>query len=325
MILRSFIDDALKKTHNCSECYRSNARIACIHCRIAVYCSDDCKQKDRLHPQICQKISGCENHTILERRTRNLEPFTTEEVENQKVWNKYIQALWKEALRASSTRINFFVHKVLYFILRNMLMMGSKLYRSLVLQLPQLMIMNGNYALCHEVLFRSKLQLIPSPKWQELLGKKQHGAKYYSIIDTPIQSMGMDRPLCPILVMNLIFVKLQLKNRIESLLLLTSRMTFQHLNLVADFLGLPTSWERVLPKVVERQCMDLIKLNFRQNPHFVPMFLRRCGLVCRQRIDIDTLSMRALNNYLMLHLWAPQKDHVQFVKEISSDMIYYSL
>jgi hypothetical protein len=308
--------------NNCIECHQPKASIVCSQCRVAVYCSEACQDKDSTHQQVCQILSrtiqACDECDMLHAKSR-LPSSPGEEVLNRKKWNDFIKASWKEALRPSFKRNVALV--MIKFVLQKMLEANSKLYRSCILLLPQVMIMMEDYAVCHELLIRGRLHYMPS-NWNTLLSENVYNKRYYSILDAPLE-IGVDGPLSSMCVIDLIFVKSQLKNRVEGLWVLNSLelgLSFEEFNHIGDFLGLPNSWNRVLPTTTKRQMMDLMKLLFRRNINFVPALVRNTDLLSTHTVDVLTLSMDALRSFLVLRQWFHHKELITFLKEISADI-----
>lgn len=365
MFLNSCIRKALSKARNCIKCHddvgSNNATfVTCSHCRIAVYCSEDCKEKDTSHRHVCRALkratSACNESGILysnqdgatrnrngnghgygygndnRNRNRNLNRSfrilnaTAEEIANRGTWNHFVKILWKEALRPSIQ--HHAALELLFIVLKALLEANAQLYLPAAILLPEVLTLMEDYAGCHELLIRGKMHFKPS-SWIQFL-RHDHNRTVdertcycYTILDAPLD-IDDDGPISCICVFHLIFVKLRLKGMLEALWFLDSLqcgISFHDLDQIASYLGLPSKWQKVLPDIVERQCMDLIKLLFKRNSTFVPALLGNIGLLSAPNVDVASLSsMDALRNYLVIRQLLLQKSAVQFFTSVAADI-----
>ena len=214
--------------------------------------------------------------------------------------------------------------EVLYHVIDVMLQSHPYLYRPSIMLLPKVLIMMDKYDCCHDFLVRCRLQASFSAS------SMKAPMSDFGMVDAPIQTIGFDDdPLdCEKqLVLDLIYVKIELKSRIEGMQALAQLCNTNNtpLDTIGEFLGVPKQWRKIRTPVVERQCCDLIKLMFRLNRKYVSGLILQCELTnsnsaANSAAMLPSSSFKALHALLAVRQWCQNKDATRFLKEIAADI-----
>ena len=191
--------------------------------------------------------------------------------------------------------------------------------------LPEIAFMRKRLECCHDMIVRSRLQSTNLVKnhydWEE-----GHGT--ISLVNVPIHSIMVDDLLChdKIMILNLLMVKLVFKQRCESLQSLSKSwedsVSGTTIEKIGEFLGAHSKWKIISSPLLEKQCMDLVKLLFLIDPRFVPALIRTCQSSRVRSIlrTTSTSSIRALRHLLVF--WRLMKNDfiIKFIKEVAADI-----
>ena len=129
--------------------------------------------------------------------------------------------------------------------------------------------------LCSNFLESIELRRIRKPCYGRL--KKFGYETEFKFIDRPIQ-LFCDKTCNPFLILDLVYVKIQYKQRLEALQTIWEHMKHNFekktIDSTAECLGISKDWTKVNPMVLERQALDLVKLIHQINSAILPAFIR---------------------------------------------------
>jgi hypothetical protein len=318
-----YYDFAIKKSHkNCITCKHSGSEITCS-CGIAFYCTVDCQSRNVDHCARCsdiqQLMKECANDykVIPKSSTEHLQ--SNEQTENRKKWEELLILLIKES------KSNYVSLRLTFYLLQMLMRQNPDLYRSLIVLLPEVALMLNELEFCHNLISRSCLEkrfLGGSLMVERTLSPTEIHKPLYALLCHDSDPTNCDK----ILVLNLLMVKLVFVQRIRLIQQLRRQWNSSPLSifdLIGDFLGVPKEWKKVRSPILERQCMDMIKLLHQVEVNFIPFLLRSCqssNLPILLRVLRPSSSTETLRYWFFLCRLCSNRFVLEFLKEVSADV-----
>lgn len=198
-------------------------------------------------------------------------------------------------------------------------------HREVIIILPEIAFMLRRLEYCHNMIVHSRFQAGNLGQnhfdWEEESGT-------ISFVNVPIHSIMADDLLChdKIMVLNLLMVKLVFKQRCQSLQTLSKswkgRVSGTMIDSIGEFLGAHSKWKNISPPLLEKQCMDLVKLLYQIDPHFVPALLRTCQSHRARSVlrSVSSTSIRSLRHWLVFCRLIHNDFVLKFIKEVAADI-----
>mmetsp|Transcript_1175 Transcript_1175/g.2124 ORF Transcript_1175/g.2124 Transcript_1175/m.2124 type:complete len:323 (+) Transcript_1175:1002-1970(+) len=316
-----YYDFAFKKSfRNCIICKHPGCEIACC-CGIAFYCTVDCQSRNTNHRHRCSKIQQlmkeCATDYEVIPKASTEEPPSNDQIFNVKKWQELIILLIKES------KCNNVSLRLTFHLLQMLVIDNPGLYRNLIMLLPEVALMLNELELCHNLICHSffEKRFFGVTMVQESLSA--------AVIHKPLHAILRDSdPIhCDkILILNLLMVKLVFVQRICSIHQLQRQwngLPHAIFDLISKCLGVPKEWKKVKTPIMERQCMDMVKLLYLIDAQFVPYLVRSCqssSLPILLRVLPSSNCTESLRYLLFLCRVRCNKFVLDFLNEVSSDI-----
>ena len=150
----------------------------------------------------------------------------------------------------------------------------------------------------------------------------------YSCISEPIQLLFCNEECDPFLILDLIYLKLQYKNRLDELKTLwqicetmtamnatgneNMNLTLTITNKVSKYLGVSTKWKQMNSLVLERQAFDLVKLIMRINSFLLRKFIMNVERPTNDNLNI--FNTMPLSIRLSIKKWRSDANSLNYLK-----------
>lgn len=248
-------------------------------------------------------------------------------------WQKLLRLLICEFNRPSSGIKNIIAVEVAYYIILCMMQIDPKTHQSSILLLPHILFEMNLLDSCYEFLKGIELKnALPKDCFRRVISSFTQGrSEHHSCISEPIQLLFCNEKCDPFLILNLIYLKLQYKNRLNELKTLWQicetmtamyakgndmDLTLTITNKVSTYLGVSKNWKRMNALVLERQASELVKLIMRINSFLLRKFIMS---VERPTNDNNIFNTMPLSIRLSIKKWRSDVNSLNYIKLVMID------
>jgi hypothetical protein len=244
---------------------------------------------------------------------------SSDKIENRKKWEELVILLIKES---KSNNVSL---RLTFHLLQMLMTQDPDLYRNLIVLLPEIALMLNELELCHSLISHSCFEKRLFGCSMTMMKVSSSPAEFHK----PLYSLLHDSdPICrdKILIFNLLMVKLAFVQRIRSMRQLQRQwngLPQSVFEFVGDFLGLPKVWGKIRIPILERQCMDMVKMLNQVDVHFVPFIVRSCQssrLQILLRAWPSSQCTETLRYWLFICRLCSNQFVLDFLQEVSADM-----